>query len=171
MKNINIKRSGARFSPKGKYRYTLTRGWKETPAPRLVIIGLNSSKAGKKNNDPTSTRCIRFAYDLGFSSLAMLNAFAYVATKPKNMKKAKNPVGKRNNKIIKRVVRRDYNSGGTIVVAWGNDGTYLNRDKEVLELLKYYDLYCFGITKGGNPKHPLFLRADTKLKIFRSRIK
>lgn len=171
MNDIKILKSNAKLSSKRKYRYTLYRRWGSIFAPSLMIIGLNPSKADEKEDDPTITRCIRFAYDLGFSSVRMMNLFSYRATDPKDMKSSKNPIGRNNDRHIKRMAYRVDRNEGRIVAAWGNHGSYLNRDKEVLELLKHYDLYCFGITKQNQPKHPLFLRADTKLKIFRSRIK
>ena len=54
-----------------------------------------------------------------------------------------------------------------IVVAWGTHGTFMRRDRAVLDLLKDFDLYCMGTTNDGHPKHPLYLRSDTELELFR----
>lgn len=53
-----------------------------------------------------------------------------------------------------------------IVLAWGNHGAHLSRDQEVLSLLEGHDLYCLGLTKSGQPKHPVRLTYDTPLQRF-----
>ena len=52
----------------------------------------------------------------------------------------------------------------TVVAAWGTKGNYLGRDKEVMKLLPY--MKCMGLTKDGYPKHPLYLKKNTKLMSF-----
>lgn len=52
------------------------------------------------------------------------------------------------------------------VCAWGADGKFRNRAREVEKLLQG-PLYCLGLTKHGAPKHPLYLRSDTMLELYR----
>ena len=80
----------------------------------------------------------------------MGNLFAYRATKPSDLKQAIEPIGKENDKTITELSKRT----DMTVVAWGNDGSLHNRDKEVLKLLT--NPMCLKINKSGQPAHPLY---------------
>lgn len=54
----------------------------------------------------------------------------------------------------------------TVVAAWGCHGGHRGRGAEVAARIP--GLLCFGTTKDGHPKHPLYLRADTPLVPFAS---
>src|SRR4051812_1134607 len=90
--------SGAIFSDCGKYRYLLWRKWSD--GPTLNMLMLNPSKAGEIDNDPTVARQITRAQMLGMGGLIVTNIFAYVATDPKDMKAAVEPVGPENNMYL-----------------------------------------------------------------------
>jgi hypothetical protein len=90
----------------------------------------------------------------------MVNLFAYMSTYPSELKKAKLPVGKENNKYI---LKSHQNSQST-VVAWGNDGYFLERDKEVLTIIS--NPMCLNINKSGQPAHPLYQKKDQELTSF-----
>ncbi len=126
--------------------------------PVMAFIGLNPSTADEVEDDPTITRCINYAKKWGYGGLFMLNIFAYRATDPKDMKAAPDPVGVDNDAYILRVADK----AGLIVAAWGNHGGYLERGREVCQLLADRKIHCLGITKAGMPKHPLYLKADLK---------
>lgn len=83
----------------------------------------------------------------------MLNLFAYRATLPEEMKKEKDPVGLENDQRIIEIT----NEAGIIIAAWGNHGSYLDRDKKVLALLRQ-DIYCLKQNADGQPAHPLYLK-------------
>jgi len=149
-------KSVAVFSDCEKYRYSLTRVW-DADLPRIMFVGLNPSTADEIKNDPTVNRSINFAKSWGFGSMTMMNLFAFRATFPKDLKVAEDPIGKDAEVwIIKEAEKCE-----KIVAAWGNHGSFLNRSENVLAKLK--DLYCFGLTKQGQPKHPLYLRLDSKI--------
>jgi hypothetical protein len=142
----------------GKFRYHLTRIW-DPSAPKLGILGLNCSTADAVKDDRTICREMAFARRMGFGSLYKGNLFAFRATDPKKMKLAEDPIGPENDMWIKGIA-------GTVeklVVAWGTHGTFKNRDREVYKLLHPMKLWCFGVTKDGHPKHPLYLLGDTPL--------
>lgn len=151
----------ALFSPCRTWRYTLHRIW-TTDKPPAMFVGLNPSTADEEVNDPTVRRCIRFARDWGYGGLVMTNLFAFRATDPRDLKKALSPVGEENDRWLLKSAR----SAGVVVAAWGNHGSYKNRDKIFLKLFRDIGipLKCLAITKSGQPQHPLYLRADTPLK-------
>lgn len=155
---MNPIRPPAIFSPCRRYRYVLWREWDMHNPSYAMFIGLNPSTADETLDDPTVRRCIRFAKEWGYGALCMTNAFAYRSTNPEEMKQQSDPVGIDNGTWLK------VNSleAGVVVAAWGIHGTHMDRDKEVKRILS--GLLCLGKTKGGQPRHPLYLKSDTKLR-------
>jgi hypothetical protein len=149
--------SGAIFSPDGVYRYALHR---HIGAGRgsFVVIGLNPSTADETKDDPTIRRCMSFAKREGKSRLVMLNLFAFRATDPGYMKLSLDPIGPENDAVIAHYATLP---DVIIVAAWGVHGHFRNRATEVGRELPV--LVCFGQTKDGHPRHPLYLRKDTPL--------
>ncbi len=142
-------KTGACFSKCRKYRYSLWRIWDESKPPAL-IIGLNPSTADERKNDPTIRRCINFSREWGFGGLYMVNLFAFRATKPSDLRKAKEPIGPDNDLQIKTLAK----SAGIVLAAWGNDGAYQGRSKEMTDMLP--NLKCLKINRSGEPAHPLY---------------
>ena len=156
--------SNAYFSPCRKWRYFLHRVW----APEeqfLLVIGLNPSTADDLQPDPTVTRCINFAKRWGFGGLIMMNSFAIRGTDPKVLKKVTDPVGPENDYWL-RVMTADAQVG-RILLAWGNHGLLFNRQEQVLTLIRpHTEPVCFGVTKEAAPRHPLYLKNETKVEFF-----
>jgi hypothetical protein len=50
-----------------------------------------------------------------------------------------------------------------VIVAWGVHATFRGRNEQVINLLLAAGIQpmCLGLTKGGHPRHPLYLRSDT----------
>lgn len=149
---------GAQFSSCRKYRYALWRTWQEGDG-HVMFIGLNPSTADETEDDPTIRRCIGFAKDWDFGGIYMLNLFAFRATNPKNLKKADDPVGPENNSFLTMY----HEPAGLNIACWGTHGGFMKRDQAVIGLLGRENLSCLGITAGGQPKHPLYLKRDTKI--------
>ncbi len=147
----------AHFSACGRYRYALWRTW-DVGGLTMLFIGLNPSTADAIEDDPTIRRCIRFADDRGYGRLAMANLFAYRASKPAVLMRALSPIGRANNRWLLRLAT----ASDVCVAGWGNGGKHLGRDGDVIALLG--DLMCLGHTMAGAPRHPLYVRADTKLR-------
>lgn len=158
-----IKKQTAIFSKCKNYRYTLWRWW-DPEKEYLMVIGLNPSTADATNDDPTIRRCVRFAKDWNFGGLCMTNLFALRATNPKVMLKHSEPIGVDNNGWLQYIGR----SAGMILAAWGSHGDYLSRNKIIRKMMYDLDLrlYCLGITKSRAPRHPLYIKANTKPEIF-----
>ena len=146
---------GAMFSPCRTYRYTLWRIWSEVE-PVVAFVGLNPSTADESVDDPTIRRCIGFAESWGYGGLVMLNLFAYRATDPNVMKRVADPVGPDNDGYL----CSQSNMCGRIIAAWGVHGLHRGRANRVRLMID--NLHHLGLTKGGHPKHPLYLRGDTK---------
>lgn len=150
-------RSTAMFSTCRTWRYCLVRVWDDLNDKGVVFIGLNPSTADEDLDDPTIRRCVGFAKRLGAGRLVMLNMFAYRTTWPHLLVQAPDPVGPQNDQVIK------FLAGGKniTIAAWGIHGRIQARDLQIKKLVP--DLYCLGTTKNGDPRHPLYLRADAPL--------
>jgi hypothetical protein len=146
---------GAIFSPCRRWRYALWRIWDRSQR-YAMFVGLNPSTADETQDDPTVRRCIRYAKDWGYGGLVMTNAFAYRATDPREMIAEADPVGPENDRYLAELAK----DAGIVVAAWGIHGAHMNREGAVRELIPY--AHHLGLTKAGNPKHPLYLRADTQ---------
>jgi len=158
--------SKAFISKDQKYRYYLYRQWDPTLIRQTaVFVGLNPSTADANQDDPTIRRCVSFAKDWGYGSLAMVNLFAYRATDPSKLKTVDDPIGPENDMVIKWAAGYPF-----VLAAWGSHGTLLKRDKKVMALLSDGLVHCLGVTKKGQPKHPLYLARDTKPSIYRGSI-
>lgn len=146
-------RSFAAYSSCGRYRYGLSRRWAAGPA--LLYVMLNPSTATEAANDPTIERCERRARSLGYSGLGVVNLFAFRATRPQDLMRAADPVGPLNAAAIDlALVRAD-----RVLCAWGVHGGHLGQDLQVLALLRRSGrpLLHLGLTKGGAPRHPLYV--------------
>ena len=158
-------KSKAIYSDCEKYRYSLTRVWNKE-VKKLHFVMLNPSTATEIQNDPTVERCERRARTLNFGSFRVTNIFAWRDTDPKKMKCAKEPIGALNNEAI----LDGCNWADCTIAAWGNHGIYLDRGYDVMELLRKCDkpIFHLGISKIGQPKHPLYLSYEILPKIWLS---
>lgn len=155
------------ISPCGLYRNRLIRRWAES-GPIMLLLGLNPSTADGETDDPTNRRVVSFAQRELCAAVIMENLFPFRATNPKDMMAATDPAGPDNMDWILRAANDARESGGPIVAAWGAHGGHMNQDMRVLSALLQdgHKIMCFGVTRGGHPKHPLYLRADTPLEQF-----
>ncbi len=154
---------GAEFDATGQYRYTLWREW-DGSQPRVGFVMLNPSTADATADDPTIRRCMGFARRWGCGSVEVVNLFAYRATRPQLLQQAIEPVGLDNDRQILAASRRV----SWLVLAWGNFGSWLGRDRAVVALLNSVNCYCLGLNRTGSPKHPLYLPNRTQLISFHS---
>ncbi len=142
----------------GLYRYILSRDWSKAGEvlKTVVFVGLNPSTADGTVDDPTIRRCVGFATAWGYNRLFMVNLFAFRATEPAVMKQAQDPEGEFNGSIVSAASH----TMDLTVVAWGVHGAFRGQDQRYLSSLK--DPHHLGLTKDGHPKHPLYLKADTR---------
>jgi len=145
---------GATFDDGGAYRYSLWRSW--AAGPRIAFVLLNPSTADATADDPTVRRCLGFARALGFGSLEVVNVCALRSPHPSALLRHPDPVGPANAETIARAL-----AGADMVIAgWGNEGA------RFIPLLPANiwaaDLHCLGLTKLGQPRHPLYLPAASQ---------
>jgi hypothetical protein len=144
--------STAVISPCGLFRNSLTRTWDEA-LPVLPVVMVNPSKADHQVNDPTVLRLVAFARRWGYGGILIENLNEYRSSHPFELETAADPVGPETDRHLRALVER----GGEILVAWGNNGTFRDRDKSFLQMARAAGtrLICLGTTGAGHPKHPL----------------
>jgi len=160
MEGGSVIESSADFSPCGKYRYSLTRRWDMFDDRRLIFIGLNPSTANATMDDPTIRRCIGFAKGFGFGGMVMLNLFAFISAYPSVMMVQTDPIGPDTDLIIKSFDL----PGNKFVACWGH-WKFKERAVAVMRLISQ-PIYCLGLTRDGDPRHPLYLKRDCQLEEF-----
>lgn len=162
-------RASAVLSPCSAYRYALERDWtaaaapgEPSPTPRTVLfVLLNPSTADAERDDPTLRRCLGFARDAGFTRLLLCNLFALRATDPAALTVAADPVGPDTDAWLARCAAQ----AGTVIAGWGAAGTlHPGRVAEVRAALAGHGpLRCLGVTRDGQPRHPLYLPRAARL--------
>ncbi|RWQ21779.1 DUF1643 domain-containing protein [Mesorhizobium sp.] len=164
------------FSECGKYRYRLDRAIGE--GPPLGFILHNPSTAGATSDDPTSRRGIGYAKMLGFGRLIFINPWAMIATQPRDLWLAEDPVGPQNDTHIRNVVAEVSKAGGKIVAAWGSikppAAKRASANSRIATLVAMIEgnggqLYALGVNRDRSPKHPLYVRKDATLSIWTGR--
>jgi hypothetical protein len=152
---------GALFDPTHTYRYRLWRVWNDA-LPRVAFVLLNPSTADADRDDPTIRRCVGFARAWGFGGVEVVNLFAYRATHPADLRRCAaadggDPVGPENDAHLAAV----FSAAGLVVAGWGVHGSLLGRAAAVRAAgLLPASAVCLGCTKSGEPRHPLYVRAD-----------
>ncbi len=150
--------SGAVFDTARVYRFVLWRFW--SGEPRVLFVGLNPSTANELEDDPTIKRCMGFAQKWGYGGMYFCNIYAYVSTDPRSLS-AEGALAAANIPAIKMAAALSVFT----IAAWG-DGVGLVKNgllvaEHVTEIIA--PAWCFGLTQKGNPKHPLYLPADTEV--------
>lgn len=143
------------LSDDGKYRYRLIRQWGD--GKLVAFVGLNPSTADAQVDDPTIRRMVAFARGWGFPGITVSNLFAVRLTYPAGLPGVVEPIGPENDAVLGGLGE----IADLIVVCWGNHGIFRQRCAEVAKLLP--PAKCFGLTGIGQPRHPLYLAANTGL--------
>jgi hypothetical protein len=157
MTDLLIKRS-AIISDDGLYRYEARRVWDISARP-LVLGALNPSKADGEIDDPTMTRGMVRSERLGCGSLIVWNLGAGRATDPVDWLKMADPIGPENDAHIRRILIECRERDGIAVVGWGALGGTRSRDRIVCRIAAEVGVTfkCLGVTKFGQPRHPLYV--------------
>ena len=162
----NSLKGSAIFDVSQRYRYCLTRFWADAnePVHQVTFIMLNPSQADAEKDDPTIRACSQFAQAWGYNQLNVVNLFAYSTSQPSGLLKIADPIGPRNDHYLLRAVE----SADKVILAWGNWGSLLNRDQAVVTLLTPYchKLHYLSRNHSGQPRHPLYTKRTTSLKLW-----
>lgn len=152
----------------GRYRYTLRRTWEHDKA-RVLFVMLNPSTADASIDDATIRSCIRLSTELGYGGFEVVNLFAFRATDPEELQTHQgcSMIGSGNENdeaILRSVARCDL-----VICAWGAHPAALRRAEHVYGVLRRDRpaVFCFGKTKSGAPKHPLYIKTGTPLEVYR----
>ncbi|MEL7351529.1 MAG: DUF1643 domain-containing protein [Cyanobacteria bacterium P01_A01_bin.116] len=151
------------FDATGHYRYRLDRRWAQK-GPTVAFVMLNPSRADATCDDPTLRACIQFAQRWDYAALSVVNLFGYRTPHPKVLKTADDPIGAENDDyVLKAIAQAD-----KCVLAWGNWGSWLGRDRAMLSLLTphHSKLTCLALNQSGQPRHPLYIKRETPLQPF-----
>jgi hypothetical protein len=151
----------AEISLCGQYRWWLERRW-DDERPKCCFVMLNPSTADAATDDPTIRRCIYFADRWGFSSVRVLNVFAYRATDPRILLTVPDPVGGLRADFVLKAAPA---VSEKIIIAWGAMAPRWRHDA-ALALLRPAPIFCLGKTKEGFPRHPLYVAASRPLERF-----
>lgn len=158
------------FDPLRIYRYLLIRDlepsldaatWPGKVRP-IVWIMLNPSTADERQLDPTLTRCMDFTAKVGGTRMVITNLFAYRTPYPRILLGQDDPIGPLNDAAIDYAVAYARQNGGRVIAGWGQHGTYLNRQRAVLER-HGPTLEALDWNKGtATPRHPLYIKGTTR---------
>lgn len=145
------------------YRHLLVRRWNDDGIPCTFIM-LNPSTADAHKDDATVRKCMGFARRWGFGALFVVNLFDFRATSPTDLKKAKTPISRENNRTLLNNCKLTAGLGGKVIAAWGNHGRYMDQNQLVIRRLNDFaiPLYALQVTKENNPMHPLYIPYDTQ---------
>jgi hypothetical protein len=131
----------------------------------VLFVGLNPSRGNEYFNDPTITRCINFAKDLGFGSMLFGNLFSRISPTPDVIR---HDVTLANHPLHDLYLKTMFEVADTVVFCWGSWNFIQDRKKYMewmaIELSK--SPQCFGMNLDRNPKHPLYLKSDVQLKSY-----
>ncbi|MBW3041499.1 DUF1643 domain-containing protein [Prochlorococcus marinus] len=166
------------FSECRSYRWILKRELL-TGDKTLVFIGLNPSQANSVNNDMTLIRIINFCSRWNYKNIYVINLFGLISKFPSQLSKSKDPIGDNNDLITLKVLefwRKNINCD--LWLGWGDKGQLNSRDQVVLKLIKNLSylnsneknhsqrVFSLGLSKKGNPRHPLYMPNESFLRPF-----
>ena len=154
----------ALFSPDRAYRYLLRRRIGGGSRGRLLFVMLNPSKADETHDDATIRRCIGFAKRWGYGEMEVANLFGLMATDARELLLCDDPVGAGNDAAIRAALAR----ADRVALAWGNHAAHPKHRARTSDVLRMARDACMpyrigGLTKMGQPRHPLRLPYDTRL--------
>lgn len=145
----------------GQYRYQLTRPPEGHPDKTTALfVMLNPSTADASLDDPTIRRCRGFAKLWGCAGVTVANLYALRSTDPKALWGHDDPVGPHND-VYLSMLAREYKD---VICAWGANAR-ADRVEAAVRIFSNVGarLFCFGQTRSGAPKHPLYIAANQPL--------
>lgn len=159
-----LKRS-ARFARPG-VRLVLSRDW--APGPRALVLGCNPSTADTDKDDPTSRWWNAWFQLFGFGGYDAMNLYPFCTSDPAACREITerinfgNDYGARDDLhfVNLPLLVEKAKAAQQIFVCWGAiawDDAWIEHVVEEIQtgIEPYPDLWCWGKTNSGAPKHPL----------------
>lgn len=159
-----ILRRSADFARPG-VRRVLRRDW--AVGPRALVIGCNPSLASAEHDDPTCRWWTRWFAAYGFGGFDAVNLYPFVATSPTECRTRATTAltggnwGDRDDLFANLdLVVRLAKQADQVFVCWGAitwDAHWIDHVVEAIQtgVAPYPDLWCWGTTTSGAPKHPM----------------
>lgn len=150
-----------------RYRYSLYREVNQDGHGTALFVMLNPSTADAYQDDPTIRRVMGFAKSWGRQGVYVANLYAIRATNPSVLPAVADPIGPENDIWLRRLEGMVSNE---VVAAWGaNKYADPDRIEWVNAILgARRTVHCLGRTAKGSPRHPLYVKGDTPLVIYRA---
>jgi hypothetical protein len=156
--------NSAVISPCGLFRYRLDRLVQESGLV-AAFFGVNGSTAGPIEEDHTTLKWRGFSLRNSFRRYIAANPFAFRSKDVKLLAKVADPVGPDNARYLAEIIAE----ADILMPCWGNRAKVPPSLRHHLDALKTAlfasgkPVRIFGLTSGGDPKHPLMLGYDTPL--------
>jgi hypothetical protein len=152
------------FSRCGTFRYRLERDVGSF-GPVYAYFGVNCSTADHRVDDNTVKRWIGLTKAYGGSRFIVGNAFAFRSPHVKDLDSALDPVGPENDEHLARIIA----DAEILVPCWGRQIKvpprlrYRFAEMETMLRASGKPIKVFGLSKAGDPLHPLMLPYSTVL--------
>ncbi len=158
----------------GLYRYRLEREMVPVlalakPGPLLgktvLFVGVNPSTADATLNDATVRKWMGFCHRWGVPRFLVGNVFAYRATDVRMLASVEDPYGPEIGDHISDQI----SASDVLIPCWGDTGKVPPQLRDAFDVMmdalvsSGKPVMHFGLTKAGDPKHPLMLGYDTQL--------
>jgi hypothetical protein len=159
----SLSRSAA-FDDNGN-RISLTRNWRA--GPRALVVGCNPSDADALRDDPTSRWWNAWFQVFGFGGYDAANLYPFCSSSPAECRKrveaieggdwaARDALHFTNLAEVVRLAK----AADQVFVCWGAIAWDSDWIEHIVEQIQtgappYPDLWCWGTTASGAPKHPL----------------
>jgi hypothetical protein len=145
------------YSSDETYRWSYERRW--APGGVLCWVGLNpgtgDTDAGRR---PTLGRVVSWARRERCGAVVVVNLFSYRSTDPDALLSPRMDIV---GELTDETIRRSSGTAFVTLAAWGGHKAIGRRSADVVRLLD--NPMCVGLTKGGEPRHPLYIPAATAL--------
>jgi hypothetical protein len=147
----------ADYSADGVYRWSVERRW--APGASLCWVGLNPGMGDHDHGPrPTLNRVVSWAKREGCSAVVVVNLFSFRSTDPRALRATSIDVV---GELTDAAIVAASSDARVTLAAWGADKAVGTRSAAVLKLLR--NPVCAGVTKNGEPRHPLYVAQSTPL--------
>ncbi|MEM1149209.1 MAG: DUF1643 domain-containing protein [Pseudomonadota bacterium] len=155
-----LEERGAAFNEARTHRQRLWRIW-DRSKPLLYSVGMNPSKADEVDNDPTVTRDVKRATQLGYGGVIKVNMQDVVETDSRKLDRM--PIDQRctsaNVSELKSALDAAQRREADILCCWGRPGQKHGPVAwfTTQAARRGVTLFCLGMNKDGSPEHSLYV--------------